>query len=499
MRWPEWAWRATFAGLILVGVVVRLRQYLVGRSLWLDEAMLALNLVGRSFGGLVRPLDYDQGAPLGFLFAEKLVITLLGKSEYAFRLIPLGAACLGLLLLYFWAKRLTGRLGLVFTLGIIGVSDYIVFYAATAKQYASDLTLALVLYLLAFRFFYTEAKRRDFVFLALGGMGALWFSHPALFTLGGIGLALLIQYAARKDRPRLVSTLVVGLLWGLNFGLLYLVQFRGLAANSALTGYWAEYFMPLPPWSNWAWFPGILTGLWINPLGLFEPRAVPMALFLVGLVALFRRHWQWSLTFVVSILLTLVASALREYPFGARMILFLMPGFALGVGEGLEWLCRQAARIKFPVIGWAVGVILLGFMLQRPVAFAWENFTAPKMTEEIRPMMAYLENHYKPGDVIYVYPGAVPAFRFYAADYGFGPSDYVAGTGYNVEMRHYLNEVDQFIGKKRVWLLFSHIFENKGLNERDYILAHLDQIGQKERQYFIPGTSVYLYLYDLSK
>ena len=43
-------------GLILVaGVLLRLRQYLTGRSLWLDEAMLALNIVNRNYGELFQP------------------------------------------------------------------------------------------------------------------------------------------------------------------------------------------------------------------------------------------------------------------------------------------------------------------------------------------------------------------------------------------------------------------------------------------------------------
>src|SRR5258706_8289415 len=87
------------SGLILLGLLLRLRQYLTWRSLWLDEAMLALNITGRSFAGLLQPLDYDQGGPLGFLLAEKLVITLLGNNELSLRLIPFLPAGPALLLL----------------------------------------------------------------------------------------------------------------------------------------------------------------------------------------------------------------------------------------------------------------------------------------------------------------------------------------------------------------------------------------------------------------
>ena len=35
------------------GLILRLRQYTFNISFWLDEAMLALNIVNRTFGGLV--------------------------------------------------------------------------------------------------------------------------------------------------------------------------------------------------------------------------------------------------------------------------------------------------------------------------------------------------------------------------------------------------------------------------------------------------------------
>src|SRR5258706_13146620 len=97
------------SGLILLGLLLRLRQYLTWRSLWLDEAMLALNITGRSFAGLLQPLDYYQGGPLGFLLAEKLGITLLGNNELSLRLIPFLAGLAPLLWLAPLLRAVTGK------------------------------------------------------------------------------------------------------------------------------------------------------------------------------------------------------------------------------------------------------------------------------------------------------------------------------------------------------------------------------------------------------
>ena len=64
-------------GAILLGILLRLRQYVEARPLWLDEAMLSLNILTRSFQGLLQPLDQDQTAPVPFLWGEKLLTLIL--------------------------------------------------------------------------------------------------------------------------------------------------------------------------------------------------------------------------------------------------------------------------------------------------------------------------------------------------------------------------------------------------------------------------------------
>jgi len=47
--------------------------------------------------------------------------------------------------------------------------------------------------------------------------------------------------------------------------------------------------------------------------------------------------------------------------------------------------------------------------------------------------------------------------------------------------------------------MMSHVYEKGDFNEKDFILNYLDQIGTKKREFREPGTSVYLYLYDLAE
>src|SRR5580700_12278379 len=91
-KWSSWSFNnlaILCVAIFLIGATFRLSQYIADRSLWLDEAKLALNIINRSFSGLAQPLDYDQGAPLGFLFVQKLLTVLLGNADYVLRIFPL--------------------------------------------------------------------------------------------------------------------------------------------------------------------------------------------------------------------------------------------------------------------------------------------------------------------------------------------------------------------------------------------------------------------------
>ncbi|MEM9916464.1 MAG: hypothetical protein AAF990_00130 [Bacteroidota bacterium] len=58
-------------GLLSIGALLRVLHYAGNRSLWYDEAMLAINFVRRDFIGLLDPLAYGQNTNCGrwhFLF-----------------------------------------------------------------------------------------------------------------------------------------------------------------------------------------------------------------------------------------------------------------------------------------------------------------------------------------------------------------------------------------------------------------------------------------------
>ncbi len=246
--------RAIVLLLILLGALLRVRQYLTGRSLWADEAMLALNIVNRNFAGMFRPLDYDQGAPIGFLLIEKIFNSVLGKNELALRLFPLIIGLISLWLFYLLLKRITSGAGLLTALALFAFNPRHVYYSSEVKQYIVDVIVTILLLLFAAPVFNSSPRKRDFAWLTLAGLIALWFSHPALFVLAGIGLALVIITLKQRNYASLGLVIGMGILWIAEIALLYSLILKDISQNAYMREYWQGAFLPMPPWSDLGWF-----------------------------------------------------------------------------------------------------------------------------------------------------------------------------------------------------------------------------------------------------
>jgi hypothetical protein len=439
---------ASVIAICLVGIFLRAYFWAVDRSLWLDEAMLALNLVSHSFLGLLKPLDYAQGAPIGFLVAQKVVIGLLGNKDYILRLIPLLAGCASVPLMYVVSRQYNRGLAPLVSLGLFALSPNLIYYSSELKQYSTDVFAALVLLLVAHKSLEDDARPRTLVALAIAGSLAMWISHPVLFVMAAIIITSVLAFAIQRLH-RLRWLIGAAGAWGITLTLLYSISLRHLASNGVLVNYWSGSFAPLPVWRHFSWYRTALTGMLHDPAGLPE-NAISVGLLVLGVFSLGLRRWRSMLVLTVPFLLTLIASALGRYPFSGRLLLFLVPLLLLLLVEGMDRvrtiLLRVNRQAAFPVF-----VTLAACFLYPPAIVALRNVQSPPMREHIKPVMAYLASRKLSTDVVYIYYSASPAFRFYVPLYGFDTTDFVQGISAREEPARYLRDVDQFKGSQRVW------------------------------------------------
>jgi hypothetical protein len=151
-------------------------------------------------------------------------------------------------------------------------------------------------------------------------------------------------------------------------------------------------------------------------------------------------------------------------------------------------------------MGTAIALALTAFLIFGPLVTAVDYFFNPKYFEHIRPSMGVLQESWRAGDALYVSYGAVPAFEFYAPEYGLSGMDYLSNARQDYQNPANIGgQLDTLKGKTRVWVLLSHVYEKGDFNEKDFILNTLRMNGRIKREFRMPGTSVYLYLFDLQQ
>jgi hypothetical protein len=482
--------------IVAAGALLRVAQYLANRSLWADESFLALNIVERSFGGLAAPLEHNQAAPLGFLALSKLAVVLFGTSEYALRCVPLLAGLVALPLFLFVARRVLAPATVPVALLSFAVSDQLIYYASEVKQYSSDVAVTLAILLFGFT---VAARRLDWRTAVAGaacGAIAVWLSHPAIFVLAATGLVLLVC-GIHKDEPdrdpvrpreffaRVLPLAMMGIVWVASFGAFYAVSLGGMAENRKRQRYWGDAFMPLT--SEWGgWMKRTFVGLFADPGG-FSPVWVAIALAAVGCGWLGWRNLR-ALSFLVApVTLCLTASALRQYPFSDRLLLFLVPVLVLLAAAGVEAI----ARIKYA--GPYLAAIAAVALLFEPSLAAARHLRHPRTREEIKPVLAWVRDRRAPGDTVYLYYGAQYPMAYYAERYGFAPGDYSSGKISRRNPDRYLRDLDELRGARRAWIVFSHPTTKRGVDEQQLFLDYLDKMGRRLDETHADGAAGYLY------
>jgi hypothetical protein len=478
---------AVFVMVLILGGGVRLASLLSDRCLWIDEAMLALNLVNRSPRQLFDPLDWNQGAPVGFLLAVKASISVFGVSEWALRLVPFAASCAGMIGFAWVSRRLLSPYGALFATVLFAFSPYLVSYAGECKQYACDASIAIGLFATALGLLEGKGGWR-WAMLACAGAVAVWCSHPAAFVLGGIGTALLAKAAVSRDRKRFLSASLTVSFWLVSFGACYLICLKQLGGNKYLTNYWTDHFMALPPKSlgDLSWVADHLIAFFTTPGG-FGGLLVPLGGFaavlaLIGLREFGRERWPVTVALAMPVALVMFASGLHKYPFGGRLLLFLVPFAVLAVANG-AWAIFEALREKNRFAALAVLALMA-------LASGWQTFDVvrrPLRHEQLTPVMEKIRRDMQPGDGIYVYYSAIPAFTFYTRERPLGESAITFGEEHRGDPTGYIAELSKLHG--RVWIIFSHPHNY----EETVIRTALDCRGKCDREVKLPGAAAWLY------
>lgn len=500
--------------LVLLGAFVRLRQYAFGRSLWLDEAMLALSVVRRSPSDLLHPLLYGQAAPVGFLWSERVAAVFLGEGERSLRLVPLLAGLAVLPLTWLAARRLLSPALVPLPVALIALNPRLVYYSNEVKQYSTD--VAVVLLLLVVGLYLVRRPTTLWAVAAWGALGAVavWCSHPAVFYLGGTAVALGLQAMVRRNWGRLSVVVAGSAAWSLSFGLEYLVFLREQAGDPKLKNYWASTFpsQPLTLDGLLSWLGSAFYKVFESPVEL-SATVLMLALSVFGLARLVRRDWTTGCVLGAPLLLLIgSAVAARAYPISGRLALFLVPPLTFLVSLGIDFPGgsaggRVAAQLRrswvsrrwpVPVAAATATAVLAGTVAVAVAASSavGETLAAvrdPFVVSEARPLLERLAAEARPGDAVYVGGNSLPQFRFYSR-----AIDLPYSGAFAARPMRTCNPVARLAGlaaKPRFWIVILDRTDGGTGDRRGAYLSQFDAVGQRVRSYEAP-TQAGLWLYD---
>lgn len=478
--------------LIVVGIVFAFINFFHFKSLWLDEAKLALNIVNKNTFGLLKPLDMNQVAPIGFLLTEKLLCKLFGNTDRVLRLLPFSAFLASTILFYFLSLRASHKRSFALLSTLFFVSSLnLIYYSAEAKQYMIDVLFSILISLYTFIFLESNDKRSVITY-ALIGMVAVWFSNISVVMLATMGLFSIIK--AYKGNRKMSHVLIPLALWGISFITYYSLFIYNHPSKEALVSYWENVHGFLPTHILSSSFYSELLRYFIQmtllPGLVWHYLFLQALVILLGLFHFFKNKNRRSLYLCVfPVLVHLVLSYFKLYPFDKRLILYLTPFVILLFTSGIYYTVSHFAHKYF---SWLIYALLLPVF----VVVVRVYTVVPMEKEEIKKSLAYLNEKVSATDHIYVYYSAQPAFQFYKGNYDkvSRNNNIILGKSGRNNWEFYAKEVASLDSVD--WLLFSHTYwENKygtWLNEEEYILVEFEKRGyQVTEKVYYKGSSLY--------
>jgi hypothetical protein len=477
-------------GTFLTGITLLLIQYFFNKSLWLDEAMLAFSIVDRNYIELLRPLDYNQVAPVLFLWIEKFCTQLLGNGEMGLRLFPLLGAVASLFLFYHLVLSLTeNRIIALIALFMLAVTPKFLYYGTEVKQYATDLFTLLLVYGVYF-IKHPLLQRRRVLLLSITGALAVFLSNVAVIPLLTAGLMILYRmYREKKERLPYLAPLAT---WFVCFVVNYYFFIYHHPAEPSMKAYWQDSFMPLHPFPMAAvnWLMPRINNIFYYLLPVPDlPRFLKYSIYLFIIsvfILLFKRKWLLLYICFFPVAVHLLLSALTIYPFDIRLILYQLPLYLLVICYGLYML--SCLFIRLPVVQY----LLLTAVTLVCVYRLYDRF--PVAYEEIRPCIQYINRNIEPSHTVYVYAGSIPAAKYYQkiGMIQFGQAHIIPGRSHIGHNEEYLKDLESLHGP--VWILISHFYPFDGSRaEEKYILNGLKQRGTLLKEFQAPGSAAYLF------
>lgn len=454
--------------IIAFGIVLYLRQYLFDRSLWLDEAMLSLNIIRYPIPDFLhQPLPYhNQAAPFGFLVIEKFAICLFGTSEYALRLFPLISGAVSLWLFSLMAKIYLPRQFLAFAMICFSINPALAYYSSEVKPYYCDVLFMLLAFVFIAQSCLNEFNLNRILILGLLGAVIIWFSFPVVFVLAGIAMTLVLFCLIQKEWGRITGLIIITSFWFISFILNYVVLLHHIHLIKGNEGFWQSGYISFFSIKSWL---TVFNDVLCYPLGFSNVSWFAGLLFFLGGFSFFKEDKRKFFFLLAPLFFVFLASGLHQYSCKEREVLFLVPIFLVLIINGVRMVSLKTRKFKI-----ITAILLASILFYSPLISIWDGFIKPENKQDVRHVLSYIKSHSQEGDIYCIYSAAIPAVEYYSPLFGLP----IVKAGF-LYLETYVNldakkkDLDKLPNNRRVWLIFSEILFHGEMKDDDLCIKYL--------------------------
>jgi hypothetical protein len=404
------------SAILVTALLARIYLYWRAPSLWVDEVSLSMAVITHPLLALTQKLDFQQLAPLGFIWIQRSIVDLAGVSERTLRLFPLIAGCLSVVAVWDMSRRFLDRDGAVMAAALIGLAPFAVRYSNEAKQYSVELFVTAML--LWLRSYSGDMPRKPKIQAGVvaAGVVACLFSIPAIFVLAGMWASYAaVALRAENRRPDLIFVGLAGFIWCAAFGVIHMTL---LAPNT--DPYMLRWWLPsdLSLHLRDVYLGSLIAHGFLDPILAFNAymsrkvlTAGCICLILGGYALAKMRGSQVALLFVTPLVLCLAAALAGKWYLSPRLMLWTAPLCAVLIAATVCWMAAFVGRFS-SLARLIAAEVIIAFSL---IGAAY--WVRNPHTQDLRGAVEFSQRAMQPGDVVYVFSHSMAGWMFYSMDW----------------------------------------------------------------------------------
>ncbi|MBR1943200.1 glycosyltransferase family 39 protein [bacterium] len=437
---------------LFLGFGLRVLTYLYNRSLWHDEASLALSIINDV--NLFKPLPHNQFAPQLFLFSTKILANIFGNDEMILRFIPFIFGAASILLFYFLSKEvLQKRLSIIVANFLFAVNYHLIYYCQEFKQYSTDVFFFMLTLVILSKIDLEQINAKRYLFIGTAIILLPMVSLPSF-------IVVIAWFLTELFRSKFTN--IKNLLYFIPFFAVVVIYFIYVLfpakynVETAQINFWTDGYLKL----NLLFVLKFIKSCYDY---CFEPNTYALfslILSCTGWYYIFRNKESKSIyrLIIVSCFITILLSVFQIYPIYWRTGLFLTPIVILSVVIPMD-------RIK-----WVYFVLLFILLTFSSYNFAYIKSFFNKnifLYKNARAVTEILKEKYKKGDIVIYNSASDSDYEYYTNLMQINISDYAIMQLPNIsenEKKVIFEESLSYLKKGKIYI-FYFAYNRKNSNE----------------------------------